>query len=398
MYAKLRGNFCLIYIGIALFYILFDWNNKVYAFIPLYELIIVASGICLVINRLRYFDLANGLMIIFSNALVYLFVDSDDPLGGGFFYFLATSLAAMILLSYELRYWAFGFVIVSVGLGILAFTTDFNPITAPVIQDNGIIRLTFLINFILATITCTFIVFFLIKENHHAEKELKRTNEKLEMAVMGTKAGIYEWDIKKGSILVSAYWRELLGITEGELPHITLEALTSLFHPEDIDRVNQTIQEVLKNHQPYQIELRLRTKTNGFRWFLDSGIVKTDQTGHAFLIIGSLIDIEDRKKAEQEIIVKNNQLIKSNEELDRFVYSASHDMRGPLSSILGLINLARNTDQIEQFRTYHDLMKERVDVLENFIKQVTDYSRGTKLDLDVSEFSLSAITKAIINE
>ena len=77
----------------------------------------------------------------------------------------------------------------------------------------------------------------------------------------------------------------------------------------------------------------------------------------------------------------NKLLIKTNSELDRFVYSTSHDLRAPLTSILGLINIAHNVSDINELKRYLTLMKGRVDSLDSFIKDITDYSRNNRKEV-----------------
>jgi signal transduction histidine kinase len=147
----------------------------------------------------------------------------------------------------------------------------------------------------------------------------------------------------------------------------------------------------------YQSELRLKTKSGEYKWFLDSGVLKRNATGAVEMVVGSIIDIDERKKAEEEIRKKNVQLAKTNEELDRFVYSASHDMRAPLSSLLGLIHLSEKTNQPEELHLYLTMMKERIKTMEGFIREVTDYSRNTRLDITPSEIVVKPLVREIAN-
>jgi len=78
---------------------------------------------------------------------------------------------------------------------------------------------------------------------------------------------------------------------------------------------------------------------------------------------------------------KNLQLQKVNAELDRFVYSASHDLRAPLSSLLGLIDLARKSGDRKEIDTYLDMMKGRVHHLDDFIREIIDYSRNERMEV-----------------
>jgi signal transduction histidine kinase len=79
-----------------------------------------------------------------------------------------------------------------------------------------------------------------------------------------------------------------------------------------------------------------------------------------------------------EINAKNKELEKTNQELDRFLYSTSHDLQSPLSSIKGLINVARYDTTDKGTHAYFDKMTERVNSLENFIKDIIYYSKNDR--------------------
>jgi signal transduction histidine kinase len=83
----------------------------------------------------------------------------------------------------------------------------------------------------------------------------------------------------------------------------------------------------------------------------------------------------------EEVKAKNHDLIKTNAELDRFLYSTSHDLRSPLSSIKGLINVARYDTHDEKINRYFNMMIDRVDKLDLFIKDIIDYSKNARTEL-----------------
>jgi signal transduction histidine kinase len=83
--------------------------------------------------------------------------------------------------------------------------------------------------------------------------------------------------------------------------------------------------------------------------------------------------------SEKAILDKNDQLRKANAELDRFVYSASHDLKAPLSSLLGLIEVAQlDHKDIDQ---YLGMMKMKIHDMEEFIKEIISYSRNARMDV-----------------
>ncbi len=101
--------------------------------------------------------------------------------------------------------------------------------------------------------------------------------------------------------------------------------------------------------------------------------------------------------SENEILIKNEQLSKTNQELDRFVYSASHDLKAPLSSMLGLIEIAQRTEDPEEIQTCLGMMKDRVNNLDDFIKEIIDYSRNSRLELKKDIFSLMDLMKEVVD-
>ena len=100
---------------------------------------------------------------------------------------------------------------------------------------------------------------------------------------------------------------------------------------------------------------------------------------------------------EQKIQSKNDELIKANSELDRFVYSASHDLRAPLSSLLGLINISRLAVKPEELKRNLDMMEGRVVHLDGFIKEIINYSRSSRLHLQNSFVNLLVLTTEVID-
>ncbi len=112
------------------------------------------------------------------------------------------------------------------------------------------------------------------------------------------------------------------------------------------------------------------------------------------MIITIMLRINHR--AEHTIEAKNEELTKTNSELDRFVYSASHDMKAPLSSIIGLLNLSDKTTDIAELRQYNQLMRGRVNDLEKFIQEIMDYSRNARQELKTEKIELKPLIEKMV--
>ncbi len=99
---------------------------------------------------------------------------------------------------------------------------------------------------------------------------------------------------------------------------------------------------------------------------------------------------------ELSVLAKNDELEKINKELDRFVYSVSHDLRSPLSSILGIVNLAKHTNGVEDLKDYFNLIEGRIKVQDEFIKNITDYSRNVRVEISHEVIPLRPLVEEVI--
>jgi signal transduction histidine kinase len=96
-----------------------------------------------------------------------------------------------------------------------------------------------------------------------------------------------------------------------------------------------------------------------------------------------------------QLIQSNKQLKKLNDELDRFVYSTSHDLRAPLLSVLGLLKLAEGKADERELVRYHGMMQHRLSSLDKFIKDITDYSRNNRLQIVNENVNIASLTDEI---
>jgi signal transduction histidine kinase len=95
-------------------------------------------------------------------------------------------------------------------------------------------------------------------------------------------------------------------------------------------------------------------------------------------------EISTRKSAEEKLQQTNQELSKRNTELDNFVYSVSHDLRAPIASVLGLINLAKKDDGSLK-DMYLDMIHKSAQQQDHFIKEILDQSRNSRLDVKREE-------------
>lgn len=101
--------------------------------------------------------------------------------------------------------------------------------------------------------------------------------------------------------------------------------------------------------------------------------------------------ISDLKDSERKLNKQFRELERTNQELDRFVYSASHDMSAPLKSLLGLINISRIEKDTQHHMDYINKMEVSIHKLENFISEILDYSKNSRTPIVADKIKIKDI-------
>jgi PAS domain S-box-containing protein len=109
-------------------------------------------------------------------------------------------------------------------------------------------------------------------------------------------------------------------------------------------------------------------------------------------------DITELRQAEELLKEKNTELEKANAELDRFVYSASHELRAPLTSILGLISIAKMEQSEPNQLGYLNMMEQSVNRLDKFIREIVHYSRNSRLEVQKERVDFPAVIDEIVKD
>ncbi len=112
-----------------------------------------------------------------------------------------------------------------------------------------------------------------------------------------------------------------------------------------------------------------------------------------------MFDILTDHELSQELLQhRSEELKKVNAELDHFVYSASHDLRAPLLSMLGLINISKMEQDPSRLADYYDLMTGSINKLDRFIQNIIHYSSNARTEVFEEAIQFQSIIEEIISQ
>ena len=241
---------------------------------------------------------------------------------------------------------------------------------------------------------------------------LTESNERLRLALAAGKMGTWTRELEGGGrVLFSPELETINGLRPGEFAG-TEAALYELIHPEDRELVRQAFAKAIELKNDYEVEFRFLPRGRAPGWMLGRGRAYYDETGKPVRLAGVAIDITDRMLAELEISRLNAELERrvrertaeleaTNQELEAFAYSVSHDLRAPLRGIRGLseVLLERYADQLDaEGRDYLRRACESSNRMSRLIDDLLKLSRVGRSELCWQPVNLTALAESVVAE
>lgn len=224
-------------------------------------------------------------------------------------------------------------------------------------------------------------------------EQVVQSEERYEIAVKGSSVGLWDWNPETGVLFWSERFKEMMCVSNEEFKD-TFEDFSDRLHPEDRDKTLKAYFEHIENKKPYNVEYRLMRGDGSYIWLHARGQAIWNNEGKMLRVAGSADDITDQKHAEEE-------LLRSNEELERFAYIASHDLQEPLrmvSNFTGLLNEEYGAKLDKQGRQYMNFVIEASNRMHELISDLLEYSRVGQEDTGFETFnSQESIDNAINN-
>jgi len=237
-----------------------------------------------------------------------------------------------------------------------------------------------------------------------AKVTLQDSEERLRLALWAAQQGIWDWDLRTQVLTWDERCKQMFGFPPN-VP-VSYERHLAALHPDDLERVQKASEIALLNQSDFNEEYRTFHPDGTMRWILAQGRGYYDATGKPYRMSGIVMDITDRKQADQERekLLQREQAAREEAERanrikDEFLAVLSHELRSPLNPILGWSNLLRN-GRLDAEKTDYALAtiernaKLQVQLIEDLL-DVSRILRG-KLNLAMAPVDLPTTISAAI--
>jgi PAS domain S-box-containing protein len=140
------------------------------------------------------------------------------------------------------------------------------------------------------------------RRREQAEDLLHESEERYALAVRGANDGMWEWNLRTGSVYFSARWKSMLGYGDHELGD-RMEEWRARVHPQDVDRVVGELDAHLQGKTArFENEHRLLHRDGRYRWILARGAAVRNAVGNAYRMVGLHTDISERKRVQEALL------------------------------------------------------------------------------------------------
>lgn len=224
-----------------------------------------------------------------------------------------------------------------------------------------------------------------VTETRAAQSALRRSEERLQYVARATNDALWDWDVAAGTVWWNEGFERLFAHRETEP---TLEFRLALLHPDDAERVGARLHMFLESPgESWTGEYRFKRADGSYAWVLDRAFAIRAADGRCVRVIGSMMDITERKQAES---------MKSD-----FVSFVSHQLRTPLSGMSWMLELAAETPGLpDDARAHIADARESATRLSTLVNDLLDVAKleSGRLSAVPESLALSDLTASVVSE
>ncbi len=206
--------------------------------------------------------------------------------------------------------------------------------------------------FVLLLLVIIIALIYDIQKRRQAERALRTSEERYRIMSQRTGQMIYDYDIGSGAVAWAGAIADITGFTPTEFSHIDVDQWAELIHEEDRPEALALLDSAMAAGTNYKAEYRVQRKNGGFATVEDSGTFLKDAAGNAYRMLGSMKDISERRRIEEQL--RHSEKMGA---LGQLAGGIAHDFNNQLAGVVGYADLLLGELQDEELRGYAEAIK-----------------------------------------
>ena len=239
-----------------------------------------------------------------------------------------------------------------------------------------------------------------VVQRKHAEEALRTSQERLALAVSGTRIGMFDWNFATGEMLLTEQHARLWGLSATATATAAAATLSQPYHyrdwaqtasmPKTCRAWRRSFAAALPSRRPSRSSTGFVWPDGSVHWIASRGVSHYDVHGQPHRVLGIVMDITDRKRDEEQLNAAKAAAESANEAKSRFLANISHDLRTPMNAILGMIDIALSKAIDPMIQDCLQTAKGSADLLLMLLNDLLDSAKieSRKLELESAPFSL----------
>lgn len=235
-----------------------------------------------------------------------------------------------------------------------------------------------------------------VVEHEYTGEALRLSKESLAEAQQIAHVGNWEWNVKTHELSWSDEIYRIFGLHPDRV-RLTYKAFFEAVHPDDRESVKQSVRELLHKNKPCSFEHRIVRPDGEIRIVQERNKVIFDRYRNPVRMIGTLQDITERKKIDEELLLAKEAAEAANKAKSVFLANMSHEIRTPMNAIIGLNNLVMQTKMSQRQLDYQQKIHSSANSLLRLIDDILDFSKieDGKLDVENRVFFLAEVFESL---
>lgn len=234
-----------------------------------------------------------------------------------------------------------------------------------------------------------------------SEERLRAQSRRLADAMWASQGGFWEWDIGRDVVTHDDRFSQVLGLPQLSNSPASTQAMSELIHPDDRRAVRQAILDTRSRQDPnFSIRMRMQHHGGGWVWLNTRGrVLDWDDDDQPLRVGGAIYDVSQEAEREEELRAAKEAAEASERLKSQWLANVGHEVRTPLNSVLGLVQLMQESATDDHQREYLKRIAESAEQLRHTLDDLLDNAKLEagqviieRLEIDTHELIQSVIT------